>query len=87
MSVYSCAGKVAEDGEAKPGEPAKGVEFVELLIDSNGDRNSYYLIRITPENGGKVTCSYNEHTPPWHDRTWQPQFESAAAQGHRCVDC
>ena len=35
----------------KPVEPSKEVEFVELLIDSNGDGNSYYLIRITP--GGR----------------------------------
>jgi hypothetical protein len=54
-------------------------EFVDLLIDSNADRNSCYLIRITPDDGGKVVCSYNEHTPPWHDRTWQPQFEFAVA--------
>ena len=77
----SCAGKDAVKGDVEPGKPSKEVEFVELLIDSNGDRNSYYLIRITPEDGGKVTCSYNEHTPPWHDRTWQPRFESAAAEG------
>jgi len=74
-----CAGKDAMKGEVKPGKPSKGAERVDLLIDSNGDRNSYYLIRITPE--GKVTCSYNEDTPPWHDRTWQPQFKCAAAKG------
>jgi len=67
--------------EAKPGQPSKETEFVELSIDSNGDRNSYYLVRITPEDGGKVTSSYNEHTPPWHDRTWQPPFQSAARGG------
>jgi sugar lactone lactonase YvrE len=55
------------------------LEFVDLLIDSNADRNSCYLIRLTPEDGGKVACSYNEHTPPWHDRTWQPEFEFAVA--------
>ncbi|MFV2068340.1 MAG: hypothetical protein ACC645_15330, partial [Pirellulales bacterium] len=65
----------------KSAEPSKEVEFVELLIDSNGDRNSYYLIRITPEDGGKLTCSYNERTPPWRDLTWQPQFKSAVAKG------
>ena len=31
-------------------------------------------------SGGKVACSYNEHSPPWHDRTWQPQFEFAVVQ-------
>ncbi|MHC4402344.1 MAG: hypothetical protein ACYTG0_21985 [Planctomycetota bacterium] len=77
----SCRWKDAVKEEVEPGKPSKGVGSVELLIDSNGDRNSYYLIRIDPDDGGKVTCSYNEHTPPWHDRTWQPQFESAAAQG------
>ena len=65
----------------KPMEAAKEVEFAELLINSNGDRNSYYRIRISPENGGQVTCSYHEHSPPWHDRTWQPKFKSAAAKG------
>jgi hypothetical protein len=76
-----CARKDAAEGEVKPGEPSKEVECVELFIDSNGDQNSYYLIRITPENGGKAACSYHEHTPPWSDRTWQPQFKSAAAKG------
>ena len=65
----------------KPLEPSKEVEFVELLIDSNGDGNSYYLIRITPEDGGRLACSYNEHAPPWCDRTWQPKFKSAVAKG------
>ncbi|OHB78668.1 MAG: hypothetical protein A2V98_03360 [Planctomycetes bacterium RBG_16_64_12] len=77
----SCAWQDAAGGKVEPGESARGAECVELLIDSNGDRNSYYLIRITPEDGGKVTSSYHEHTPPWHDRTWQPQFQFAAAQG------
>ncbi|MHC4402614.1 MAG: DOMON domain-containing protein, partial [Planctomycetota bacterium] len=65
----------------KPLEPSKEVEFIELLIDSNGDGNSYYLIRITPEDGGKLVCSFNEHTPPWRDVTWQPHFKSAVAKG------
>jgi hypothetical protein len=64
----------------KPMAPAKEVEFIELLIDSNGDGNSYYLIRMTPENGGELTSSYNEYAPPWRDRTWQPQFDSAVAK-------
>ncbi|MFH1918753.1 MAG: hypothetical protein ABIP48_02540 [Planctomycetota bacterium] len=65
----------------KPVAPSKEVEFVELSIDSNGDGNSYYLIRITPEGGGTLACSYNEHTPPWRDLTWQPHFKSAVAKG------
>lgn len=77
----SCAWKGGMDREAKTRKPSARVESVELLIDSNGDRNSYYLIRITPEDGGKITSSYNEHNPPWQDRTWQPQFASAAARG------
>ncbi len=48
----SCTEKDAAEGEVKPGETSKEVEYVELLIDSNGDGNSYYLIRITSENGG-----------------------------------
>ena len=75
-----CARTDAAGGKAKPDEPSKTVERVELSIDSNGDRNSYYLIQITAEDGGKVTSSYNEHTPPWHDRTWQPQLKSATAK-------
>ena len=58
----------------------KEMGYVELLIDSNGDRNSYYLIRISSKDGGKVTSSYNEDTPPWLDRTWQPPFEFAVAE-------
>jgi len=77
----SCAGKAALTGEAKAGKPSKEVDFAELLINSCGDRNSYYLIRICPENGGQVTSSYHEYSPPWHDRTWQPKFKSAAAKG------
>ncbi len=77
----SRAGKDAAEGEVKLAKPSKEVEFVELLIDSNGDRNSYYLIRITSEDGGEVASSYNEHTPPWLDRTWQPQFKFATAKG------
>jgi len=73
----SCVAK----GKTEPGKPSEAVECVELLIDSNGDRNSYYMIRITNENGGKTSSSYNEHDPPWRDRTWQPQFKSAAAKG------
>jgi len=75
----SCVSSGEANGEGKPDEPSKNVECVELLIDSNGDRNSYYLIRIA-ESGGKATCSYNEHDPPWCDRTWQPKFRSAVAK-------
>lgn len=60
--------------------PGTFAEFVDFLIDSNADRNSCYLIRITPENGGKVVCSYTEQTPPWRDRTWQPRFDFAVAE-------
>jgi len=28
-----------------------------------------------------AACSYNECTPPWGDRTWQPRFKFAAAAG------
>ena len=30
------------------------------------------------KKGGETFSSYNEEDPPWQDRTWQPQFESAA---------
>ena len=65
---------------------AASSEFVDLLIDSNADRNSWYLIRMTPGQGGRVVCAYNEHAPPWQDRTWQPQFEFAVADGSRRLD-
>ncbi len=77
----SCTGKDAAEGSVKADKSAKKVESVELLIDSNGDRNSYYLVRVNLDDSGKTTSSYNEHTPPWHDRTWQPQFKSAATSG------
>ncbi|MBM3892035.1 MAG: hypothetical protein FJ388_23210, partial [Verrucomicrobia bacterium] len=79
--ALSCAGKPFVKEAVKVGKPSKDVEFAELLINSNGDRNSYYLIRITAENGGAVTTSYNEHDPPWRDRTWQPTFRSAVVAG------
>ena len=60
---------------------ASSTEFVDLLIDSNADRNSCYLIRISPAQGGSVVCSYNELAPPWRDRTWQPQIEFAVVEG------
>jgi hypothetical protein len=75
----SCAGKLAGEREVKPGKPLKKAEYVDLLINSNGDRNSYYLIRIINEGGGKILTSYNEQDPPWHDRTWQPSFQAAVA--------
>lgn len=75
-----CVGELAVSQEHQATEKATAGEFADLLIDSNGDRNSCYLIRILPNDGGKVYCSYNEHTPPWHDRTWQPQFEFAVEQ-------
>ena len=55
-------------------------EHVALLIDSNHDRNSYYLIILTRE--GTLQASYNEHSPPWHDPTWnrrKPRFQAATA--------
>lgn len=75
-----CAGKGIKERKATPGKPAANVEYVQLSIDSNGDRNSYYLIRINSANGA-VASSYNEHTPPWGDRTWQPPFNSAVSKG------
>ena len=68
------------NGEGKTDATPGKTEHVELFIDSNADHNSYYLIRITSKNGGMASCSYNEHTPPWSDRTWQPQFEFAVAK-------
>ena len=55
-----------------------GKETLELLVDSNGDGNSYYLIRITDGKRG-FTSSYNEQDPHWIDVTWRPQFTFATA--------
>jgi hypothetical protein len=73
-----CVGKEAGKARGKAGEFSRELDFAELLISPGGDRNSFCQIRITPENGGKVTSSYHEHEPPWCDRSWQPQFKSAA---------
>ncbi len=74
-----CARRDAAGGEVESDEPAREAECVELLIDSNGDRNSYYRVRIAAENEAGATTSYHEHDPPWHDRTWQPPFPWATA--------
>jgi len=59
---------------------AKASEFVDLLVNADGDRNSCYLIRVTPAQDARVTTAYGEHMPPWHDRTWQPSFPSVVTQ-------
>jgi len=74
--LYVGASCTAKEG-APPEKPAEGVECIELLIDSNRDRNSYYVIRLANKNKGEIFSSYNEYDPPWQDRTWQPQFEFA----------
>ena len=76
-----CARKDLASGEGKTDATSGKAEHVELFIDSNADQNSYYVIRITSADGGIASCSYNEHTPPWQDRTWQPPFEFAVAKG------
>ncbi|MCU0872637.1 MAG: hypothetical protein MUE50_09870, partial [Pirellulaceae bacterium] len=76
-----CAGAANAVDDPQAGAPAKGMEFAELRINSNGDRNSYYRIQISPEGGGQVFYSYHEYSPPWHDRTWQPKLKSAAVKG------
>jgi hypothetical protein len=72
---------MAAKPEGKAGGAGAGVEFAELLISAGGDRNSYYRIRIVPDGGGRVACSYHERTPPWHDRSWDPKIQSAAVRG------
>ena len=69
----------------QPAEPPAIMdqEHVALLIDSNHDRNSYYLIILT-ERGTLAQVSYNEHSPPWHDPTWnrrKPRFQCHTASG------
>lgn len=75
----SCATEKSGKDGARPEEPSEEVESVELLLDSNGDRNSYYLIRTPNRGRGKTSCSYNELDPPWNDRTWQPPLKAATA--------
>ena len=55
-----------------------GKETLKLLIDSNGDGNSYYLIAITDGKKGFIS-SYNEQDPHWNDVTWRPAFTFATA--------
>ena len=74
-----CTGGGPRPGGVKRGNRKWGSQYVELAIDTNADGNSYYLIRIGP--AGRAASSYNEDTPPWHDRTWQPSFRSAVARG------
>ncbi len=74
-----CLGTLAAPPADSSSVPEEPVEFVDVLINTNGDRNSCYLIRLTPRGTGQVACSYNEHSPPWHDRSWQPQFPFAVA--------
>jgi len=72
----SCTAK-----ENAPTKKPSSTEYIELLIDSNGDRNSYYVIRLVNKKGWEIFSSYNEHDPPWQDRSWQPRLEFAAADG------
>ena len=68
-----------EKEPAQPPDISKR-EHVALLIDSNHDQNSYYLIILTQK--GTVEAAYNEHSPPWHDPTWnrrKPRFQCAQA--------
>ena len=76
-----CVAAATAAGDPPAGTPAQETESTELLINSNGDRNSYYRIRISREGGGRVFCSYHEYSPPWHDRTWQPKLSSAVLKG------
>ena len=74
--------EVLEPAKPKPSErrgERTETECLELFIDSNGDRNSYYQIRVIADRG-TAGSSYNENTPPWNDRTWQPPFKCATAK-------
>ena len=59
-------------GLARPIQNGKN-EYLELLIDSNGDRNSYYLFWI--HSDGTVRASYHEENPPWYDFSRRPQVK------------
>jgi len=66
--------------EPAPPEDTEQRDHVAVLIDSNGDGNSYYLIVLTKQ--GAVRASYQERYPPWHDPTWnrrRPRFQCTAA--------
>ena len=72
-----CTGALHTTTPESTATSAAPLEFVDVLINSNGDHNSCYLIRLAPKEAGQVACSYNEHSPPWHDRSWQPRFPFA----------
>ena len=78
----SCGSSGPKPDAKQPASPpnVSKQEHVALLIDSNHDENSYYLVILTQE--GTVEASYNEHSPPWHDPTWnrrKPRFQCARA--------
>jgi len=76
------SGPAPKDGKPAEKPDISKQEHVALLIDSNHDGNSYYLIAVTQK--GTVDASYNEHFPPWHDPTWnrrKPRFQCATATG------
>ena len=76
------SGNAPDEKEPAQAPDISKQEHVALLIDSNHDRNSYYLIILTQK--GTVQASYNEHSPPWHDPTWsrrKPRFECATTVG------
>jgi len=74
------SGQGADEREPAESPDISKQEHVALLIDSNHDQNSYYLIILTEK--GTVEASYNEHWPPWHDPTWsrrKPRYQCATA--------
>ncbi len=56
-------------------------EGVTLILNANGDGNSYYHLSIAPD--GAVETSYREKNPPWYDVTWKPKVELKVHAGER----
>ncbi len=79
----ACGVNKAAGAKAAP-DNVPGKEKLELLVDSNGDRNSFYLVTITPTTRKQERWpppgEYREHWPPWQD-LWRLQYTSVVAEG------
>jgi sugar lactone lactonase YvrE len=73
--VSSTAGPVPKAAKKEDAEQ------VALLINSNGDGNSYYLVQVHPD--GTAETSYREENPPWYDVTWRPKLEVKVGSAER----
>ena len=72
LGAEAASGKGSEKGE------------LSVLVDSNGDGNSFYLVTVMPveteQEGWPQAGEYREHWPPWQD-LWRLPFKSVVAEG------